>query len=135
MDEFKCELYSTIGDKLTNGQGSGFVECLLYRNGYEIDKITAGPTITSARATGSSPHAAVISTTTEMNANPKPSNISDISAITYAWSYQQVDSNGDLVPLSDSTYNATGKAIYMDGSMIDKKIMINCEVTVTYVTA
>ena len=133
-DEFKCDLYSTIGDKLTNGQGSGFVECLLYRKGYEIDKITAGPTITSARQTGTSPHAAVISTTTEMSADPKPSNISDISAITYAWSYQQVDSNGNLTPLSDSTYNATGKAIYIDGSMVDKKIMINCEVTITYIS-
>ena len=136
-DEFRCELYSTVGDKLTNGQGTGFVECLLYRNGYEIDKITAGPTVTSARVPSgqTSPHAATISTTTEISANPKPSNISDISAIAYAWTYQTVDGNGNLTPLSDSTYNTTGKAIYIDGSMIDKKIMINCEVTVVYVTA
>jgi hypothetical protein len=136
-DEFRCELYSTVGDKLTNGQGSGFVECLLYRNGYEIDKITTDPTVTSARVPSgqTSPHAATISIATEMGANPKPSNISDISAITYAWTYQTVDGSGNLTPLSDSTYNATGKAIYIDGSMVDKKIMINCEVTVTYVTA
>ena len=134
IDEFKCDLYSTIGDKITNSQGEGFVECLLYRNGYEIDKITSGPVITSERSTGSSPHAAVINTVTEMNASTKPSNISDISAITYTWNYLQVDSSGNLVPLSDSTYNATGKAIYIDGTMIDKKIMINCEVTITYVT-
>ena len=136
-DEFRCELYSTVGDKLTNGQGSGFVECLLYRNGYEIDKITTDPTITSARVPSgqTSPHAAVISIVTEMNADPKPSNISDISTIVYRWTYKTVDNNGNLTPLSDSTYNATGKAIFIDGSMIDKKIMINCEVTVTYATA
>lgn len=133
-DEFRCELYSTVGDKLTNGQGSGFVECILYRNGYEIDKITAEPTVTSARvATGASPHAATISVTTEMSASPKPSNISDISSITYAWTYKTVDSNGNLIDLNDSTYNASGKAVYIDGTMVDKKIMINCEVTVTYV--
>lgn len=136
-DEFRCELYSTVGDKLTNGQGSGFVECLLYRNGYEIDKITTDPTVTSERVPSgqTSPHAATISIATEMSADPKPSNISDISAITYAWTYQTVDGNGNLTPLSDSTYNATGKAIYIDGSMVHKKIMINCEVTVTYITA
>lgn len=134
-DEFKCELYSTVGDKLTNGQGSGFVEAILYRNGYEIDKITAGPTITSARvATGSSSHAAVISTTTEMNADPKPANIADINTITYTWTYQTVNSSGNLVPFSDSTYNSDGKAIYIDGTMVDKKIMINCDVTISYIT-
>ena len=133
-DEFRCELYSTVGDKLTNGQGSGFVECILYRNGYEIDKITAGPTVTSARvATDASPHAAIISTTTEMSASPKPSNISDISNIVYAWTYKTMDSNGNLIDLNDSTYNASGKAVYIDGTMVDKKIMINCEVTVTYI--
>lgn len=132
-DEFRCELYSTVGDKLTNGQGSGFIECLLYRNGYEIDKITAGPTVTSARvATGASPHAAVISTTTEMNASSKPSNISDISTIVYSWTYKTINSSGNLIPLDDSTYNASGKAIYIDGTMVDKKIMISCEVTITY---
>ena len=68
-----------------------------------------------------------------MNANPKPSNISDISNIVYAWTYKTVDSSGNLIDLNDSTYNASGKAIYIDGTMVDKKIMINCEVTVTYV--
>lgn len=132
-DEFRCELYSTIGDKITNGQGSGFVECILYRNGYEIDKILTGPTIPSGGGRDSQ-HAATINVTTEMGSSPKPSNISDINSITYAWTYKTVDSNGNLQPLSDSTYNASGKAIYIDGSMIDKKIMINCEVTVSYIT-
>lgn len=133
-DEFRCELYSTIGDKITNGQGSGFVECILYRNGYEIDKILTGPTIPSGGERDSQ-HAATINVGTEMGASPKPSNINDINSIVYAWTYKTVDSNGNLQPLSDSTYNATGKAIYIDGSMIDKKIMINCEVTISYITA
>lgn len=132
-DEFRCELYSTIGDKITNGQGSGFVECILYRNGYEIDKILSGPTIPSGGARDSQ-HAATINISTEMGANPKPSNISDISSIIYAWTYKTVDNNGNLQPLSDSTYNASGKAIFIDGTMIDKKIMISCEVTINYVT-
>ena len=136
-DEFRCELYSTIGDKLTNGQGSGFIECLLYRNGYEIDKITTDPTVTSARVPSgqTSPHAAVISIATEMDADPKPSNIADISTIVYNWKYKTVNNSGNLQPLSDSTYNSSGKAIYIDGSMIDKKIMISCEVTISYVTS
>ena len=137
-DEFRCELYSTVGDKLTNGQGSGFVECLLYRNGYEIDKITTDPIVTSARVPSgqTSPHAAIISIATEMDADAsdKPDNIKDINAISYSWDYQQVDNNGELQPLSDSTYNSTGKAIYIDGSMINKKIMIGCTVEVTYIT-
>ena len=133
-DEFRCEPYSTIGETLINGQGSGFIECILYRNGYEIDKITAGPTVTSARVpTGTSPHAAVISVTTEMNSDPKPDNIKDINAITYTWDYHYADANGDLQPITDTTYNQTGKAVYIDGSMIDKKIVVGCTVDVTYI--
>ena len=136
-DEFRCEPYSTIGEALINGQGSGFVECILYRNGYEIDKITAGPTVTSARVpSGASPHAAVISVTTEMDASAssKPDNIKDISAITYSWDYYYADANGDLQEITNNTYNRSGKAVYIDGSMIDKKIVIGCTVDVTYIT-
>ncbi len=132
-DEFRCELYSTIGDKITNGQGSGFVECILYRNGYEIDKILTGPTIPSGGERDAQ-HAATINISTEMGASPKPSNITDIRQITYTWKYKTVDSNGNLQPLSDSTYNGSGKAIYMDGSMIDKKIVIDCTVEIFYIT-
>jgi hypothetical protein len=46
-DEFRCELWSTIGDKITNSQGSGFVYCMLFRNGEEIHKLTANPSIAS----------------------------------------------------------------------------------------
>ena len=135
-DEFRCELFSTMGDKITNHQGSGFVKCILYRNGVEIDKITAEPTVTSARVpSGSSPHAAVISTTTEMSSSPKPANISDISGIVYSWKYYNINSDGSTTKISNSTYNATGKAVYLDGSMITNRIMIDCEVTVTYVTS
>ena len=132
-DEFRCELFSTMGDKITNHQGSGFVKCILYRNGVEIDKITAGPTITSPRKPGgTSPQEAVISTTTEMNADPKPANIRDISNITYSWKYYDINSDGSTTQITNSNYNSTGKAIYLDGSMITNRIMIDCEVTITY---
>lgn len=134
-DDFRCELFSTMGDKITNGQGSGFVECILYRNGYEIDKITAGPTITSARVpSGSSPHAAVISTTTEISADPKPAKLQDIQSINYSWKYYVINNDGSTSQITNNTYNASGKAIYMDGSMITKRIMINCDVTINYKT-
>ena len=132
-DEFRCELYSTIGDKIANGLGSGFVECILYRNGYEIDKILSGPTIPSGGERDSQ-HAATVNVSTEIGTNPKPSNIADIRRITYSWRYKTVDANGNLQPLSDSTYNDSGKAIYIDGSMIDKKIVIDCTVEIFYVT-
>lgn len=120
-DEFRCDLYSSIGDKIMNGQGSGYVSCLLYRNGIEIHKMT-NFSITTARTSST---AAVLSITTETLP-------SDINSITYSWTYQQIDSNGDLQPLTDASYNSSGKAIYIDGSMINKKIMISCTVTVTY---
>jgi hypothetical protein len=123
-DEFRCDLYSSIGDKITNGQGSGYVSCLLYRNGQEIHKMTSF-SVTTARTSST---AAVLSITTE-------SLPADISSIVYAWTYQQVNASGGLEPLTDASYNSSGKAIYIDGSMINKKIVINCEVTITYVTA
>ena len=120
-DEFRCELYSSIGDKITNGQGTGYVSCSLFRNGQEIHKMTDF-SVTTAR-TSSAP--AVLSITTE-------SLPSDINSIAYAWNYRQVDANGDLEALTDASYNSSGKAIYIDGSMINKKIFISCTVTVTY---
>ena len=122
-DEFRCELYSSIGDKITNGQGSGYVSCLLFRNGQEIQKMTSF-SVTTARTTS---NPAVLSITTET----LPLN-SGIASIAYAWTYQQVNSSGELEPLTDASYNASGKAIYIDGSMINKKIMISCTVTITY---
>lgn len=120
-DEFRCELYSSIGDKLTNGQGSGYVTCLLFRNGQEIHKMT-NFSITDERTSSA---AAELSITTESLPN-------DISGIIYAWSYQQPDIDGDLEIINDNSYNQSGKAIYIDGSMIDKKIIISCTVTITY---
>ena len=70
--------------------------------------------------------AAVLNITTESISG------SGIASIAYAWTYQQVNANGELEPLTDASYNSSGKAIYIDGSMINKKILINCEVTVTY---
>lgn len=133
-DEFRCDLRSTIGDKITNGQGSGFVICDLYRNGQLIDNITATggmPTVTQSRipAGQTNARAATVSAPTDLATN---SLTSDIQSITYQWSYQTMNSDGSLSPISDSTYNATGKAIFIDGSMIDKKIVISCTVSVTY---
>lgn len=121
-DEFRCELYSSIGDKVTNGQGSGYVSCLLFRNGQEIHKMT-NFSVTTPRTTSS---AAVLSITTESISG------TGIASIAYAWTYQQVNASGELEPLTDASYNSTGKAIYIDGSMINRKIVISCTVTVTY---
>lgn len=124
-DEYRCELYSSIGDKVTNHQGSGFVHCILYRNGEEIHKLT-NVSVTTPRTTT---NPAVLNITTEA----VPDDIAT-NGISYSWAYQQVDNNGDLQPLTNSSYNASGKAIYIDGSMINRKIMISCEVTITYKT-
>lgn len=136
-DEFRCDLHSTIGDKITNGQGTGFVICDLYRNGQLIDNITSTgglPTVTQSRipAGQTNARAATVSAPTDLATNTLTS---DIQSITYQWSYQKINSNGGLDPVTDSTYNATGKAIYIDGSMIDKKLVISCNVSVAYKTS
>lgn len=133
-DEFRCDLRSTIGDKITNGQGSGFVICDLYRNGQLIDNITATgglPTVTQSRIPAGQTNArpATVSAPTDLATNALTS---DIQSITYQWSYKKANNDGSLTTISDSTYNATGKAIYIDGSMIDKKIVIECTVSVAY---
>ena len=136
-DEFRCDLHSTIGDKITNSQGTGFVICDLYRNGQLIDNITSTgglPTVTQSRipAGQTNARAATVSAPTDLATNTLTS---DIQSITYQWSYQKINSSGGLDPVTDSTYNATGKAIYIDGSMIDKKLVISCNVSVAYKTS
>ena len=57
----------------------------------------------------------------------------DISTITYSWTYQQPNVDGILENIiTDGSYNTDGKIIYIDGSMITNKIVINCTANITY---
>lgn len=127
-DEFRCELVSTLGDKITNGIGSGKVYCRLFRNGTEINKMASLPEIITDRNASINQKAVFGPITYEGLEKPN-----DISTITYSWTYQQPNANGVLENIiNNGSYNTDGKIIYIDGSMITNKIVINCTANITY---
>lgn len=118
-DEFRCELISSFGDKIVNGNGFGYVYCKLYRNGFEINKIITLPTVTKE----SHDLSGILT---------QPVEGLDIS---YDWSYFIQDNNGNLVKVEGDAlenYPTTGKCIYIDDTLVNKKLVINCDVNISY---
>lgn len=134
-DPIQVELFSSVGTQLLNSVGYGAVYARLFRGGQEIDNIksTIFATAGEAPAASSQNYYYQINTTnktcTLMKSNGSSwsaAGSADAPVYTYTWTFR--DKNGNT-----TTYNSqssiVGKAIYVDGSLIDKKIIFDCEVT------
>ena len=134
-DPIQVELFSSVGTQILNSVGYGAVYARLFRNGQEIDNIKSTTFATSgeAPAASSQTYYYQINTTnktcTLMKSNGSAwsaAGSTDAPIYTYTWTFR--DKNGNT-----TTYNGqstiVGKAIYVDGSLIDKKIIFDCEVT------
>lgn len=136
-DPIQVELFSSVGTQLLNSVGHGAVYARLFRAGNEIDtiKTTTFKVSTEAPAAGSNTYYYKLDTTNKtcilMKSNGttwSTAPASDGPSYTYTWTFRNKEGNS-------TTYNGqssmTGKAIYVDGSLIDKKIIFDCEVTET----
>lgn len=130
-----CSLYviSSIGDKFVNGVGEGGVYALVYQNGEEIDSIksTVFSKTPPADATDGDFYYKVNKTAktvtlmkyTGSGWSEAPE--SDLPTGTYKWYRRDKDGNA----LDTTKPYATGKAVYIDKDVVNKKIIFSCVFT------
>lgn len=127
--EVKC--FSTLGEQIINGSGIGAIYALMYRNGEEIDTIK---TTSFGVDYPSNPSAGMffykINTANKTVSLMKYNGSSWISPAsgelpTAQYSWYRRDSAGK--ELDTSKPYATGKVIYLDNSIINKKINFTCK--------
>lgn len=133
-DPIQVELFSTLGTQLLNGVGDGAVFAKLFRNGTEIDPLKSSTFSTSppsSYTTGTMYYKldSTNKTCTLMKYNGSSwvaATGSDLPTYTYTWTFRDKDGNTTTYGGASSI---TGKAIYIGSSVIDKKLIIDCEVT------
>lgn len=132
-DPIQVQIFSTLGDKLTNGVGHGCVYARVYQNGKELDEIrnlTFSETNTLP-SSGSANDVWVYINATGKEVIIKKHNgtsweTADFTDCNYLWKF--ADYSGKAVTFNGAT-QAEAKFIYVDGSLIDKKTQFNLEVT------
>lgn len=132
-DPLQVYVYSTIGNQILNGTGVGAVYAVVRQNGTTLDEapeVVSDITKVSSSALNcyliDSDNKKLIyktrATTSSSWANGTPSTI-----CSYNWTFRNKD--GDAITLSNTGDSKTKQAIYIDGSLITKKIIIDVDVT------
>lgn len=133
-DPIQVQLISTLGEQLLNGVGDGAVYARLFRNGTEIDglKTTNFSTVAPTSPVEGSMYYALDSSMHSCRLMKYTNNEwvqasgEDLPEYTYTWTFR--DKNGDVTTYGGAD-SITGKAIYIGASVIDKKLIIDCEVS------
>lgn len=130
-DPVSLEVYSSLGDKLVNGSGTGAIYALAFRNGEEIDPIKT--TIFSLSNPSSASEgdyyykinkAAKSVTLMKYNGTAWEEALEeDQPTAQYEWYRRDADGN----VLDTITAYATGKVIYLDNTVVNKKVTFRCK--------
>lgn len=132
-DPIQVSVHSTIGTQIVNGQGAGALYARVTRNGDEIDyvpmDIKAGTSYPSNPSNGdyfvllSGSGTSGTATLKEYVSN---SWTTVTQNCTYAWSYRDKDNN----PITTGIPATSGQFVYIDKTLIKKKITADVAVTV-----
>lgn len=125
-DPLQVTVYSTLGDKIINGQGQGLVYARVFRNGSEIDTMKTVDCGTSYPSGATSGDFYYYLDSTAKTATLKTYNGSTWvnaadSELDYTW-YLRNQAN-------ETIKTVTGKAIYIDADVIDTKMTFDVEVS------
>ena len=142
-DPIQVTVLSSVGDKLINGNGVGALYAKVYRKGEEIDPMY---TETFVVGTGNLPttgvtsgdYCYVLDTTNKSVTLYKYTTSWAISSDTYTGRYQWFyrDKNGNETTSGTPSAGDTGtsdrgsKVIYIDGDLVDKKLIVDVKVTI-----
>lgn len=149
-DPIQVSVFSSFGDQIVNSQGTGALYVKVMRSGQEIDQLYSNQFLTTA-PTGSNGDFYYAINKTNKTATLKKHNGSNWVDATetyagiYNWTWR--DKYGNSLPTSYNEQTSsnqqyvgdaqhkiflptTGKVIYLDGSMIDTKIIADVEVTI-----
>lgn len=131
-DPCSINVLCSLGDQLVNGVGAGAIYTILTRNGQEIDALkstTFSTTAPTKPASGDFYYKVDSSakTVTLMKYDGSKwaaATGADLPKYTYSWSRR--DKKG--VALDTASYYATGKAIFVDSSVVNEKMTFGCTV-------
>ena len=129
-DPLQVEVFSSLGQQLINGVGYGAVYARIYLNGEEVDQIQTTEFVTSTSlATGTKCY--LLDTTNKLCTYKVKSGNSWVTGTegytgTYTWTFRNKD--GETVSYNGSN-SYTGKVLYIDGSLIDTKVIFDVEVS------
>lgn len=141
-DPIQVTVLSSVGDKLINGNGVGALYAKVFRNDEEIDEMPSERFFTTLPTSGNKngDYAYWLDTTNKTVVLKKYNNgwqnETKTFSATYEWFYRNKDGtriqNGDSDGKGGTinTPASTGKVIYIDGDLVDKKLIIDCKVTV-----
>ena len=126
-DPLQINVYSTLGDKILNSQGVGIVYALVHRNGEEIDVIKTISNGTQYPSNPSNGNYFWLLNSTNKTATLMKYNGSSWSAAndqtgTYTWTLRNIE--------NETVKTLTGKAIYIDADVIDKKMTFDVKVEI-----
>lgn len=128
-DPLQVEVFSSVGQQLINGVGSGAIYARIYLNGEEVDQIKTTDFVTSVNsAVGDKCY--LLDTQNKIcvyrvkEGNSWKAGTEGYTG-TYTWTFR--DKNGEATSYNGSS-SYSGKVLYIDGSLIDKKIIFDVEV-------
>jgi hypothetical protein len=131
-DPIQVEIFSTLGDKITNGVGNGCIYARVYRNGKELDEIRnlIFSETNEKPSSGSANDVFVYinSTAKEVDVWRRTNTgweVADFTDCIYSWKF--ADYYGNAINFNGAS-TKTAKFIYVDGSLIDRKTQFNLEV-------
>lgn len=133
-DPISVECFSSLGDKLVNGSGVGGVYAMVFQNGHEIDEVKTTQFLPKEPVDGAIGYFYKVNEVSKSVTLMKYSTTGnkwieadgdDLPKGTYEW-YRR-DKNGDAID-TVKPYK-TGKAIYLDNSIVDKKVSFVCKYT------
>lgn len=133
-DPLQVEVLSSIGDQIVNGAGAGAFYVMVWRNGVEVDPLKSTRFLTSAPSGSSAgDYYYHVDTTAKTVTLKKYSGSSwsnapssDLPTGSYIWGH--MDANGNTITADGLA--TSGKVIYIDGSLFDKKMISTVEVTI-----
>lgn len=131
-DPLQAEVFSSIGNQIVNGTGVGAFYVIVTRNGVEVDPIKSTRFLqTAPSGAASGDYYYHLDKTNKTVTLKKYSGsawanapAADLPTGTYEWTH--MDKDGATI----SGVATTGKVIYIDGTLFDKKMVSNVQVTI-----
>ena len=133
-DPIQVSVLCSLGTQIVNGQGSGAIYVKVVRNGQEIDALKSERFLTE-NPTGAKNGDYYYKidetnkTVTLMKYTTSWKAATDSYEGTYTWTWRDKDGNA-ISTVGGNSLPASGKVIYIDGDLIDGKIIADVEVEI-----
>lgn len=133
-DPIQVSVLCSLGTQIVNGQGSGAIYVKVVRNGQEIDALKSERFLT-ANPTGAKNGDYYYKidetnkTVTLMKYTTSWAAATDTYDGTYTWTWRDKDGNA-ITAVGGNSLPVSGKVIYIDGDLIDGKIIADVEVEI-----